>query len=814
MTRIVFSLVLLFALNLTFAQGTGVLIVTVKDKNTQEPLIGATVELPSLNLGSGTDLDGKARLDGIPVGNHNIVFSYLGYKTLTRFNQVFTSGNAVLLTIEMEEDVSTLKEVNVTTTRRNATNVADIITPLSIQSLTTDEIKSNPGGNFDVSRVIQVLPGVGSTSGSVGGFRNDIIIRGGAPNENVYYLDGIEIPVINHFATQGSAGGPTGILNVSFLEDVRLTSSAFDARFDNALASVFEFKQRTGNPERLQGNVRLSGTELALTGEGPLGKNTTLLASARRSYLQLLFSALDLPIRPNYWDFQLKLTHKIDAKTTLNVIGVGAIDEFRFGTPRNTTLEKEYVLSSNPSINQWNYTNGVSLKRLVKNGFWQVALSRSMFDNKIDRFENKQEGVEELRILGLQSQEIENKLRFDMNKYYNGWKLSYGGVVQYVKANTNLFNRIRKEIRDENNNILQPQIAIRYNSQIDFFRYGAFIQTSKAFLDERLGIALGVRSDMNSFTDDGNNPLESLSPRVSVSYAFLPNLRFNASAGDYYKLPIYTVLGFRDENGAFVNRANRYIRSTHYTAGWEYLPSKTWRVTVEGFYKDYSRYPVAVRDGISLANQGGDFGSIGNELVVSTGEGVAYGAEFFLQKKFNGRTYGVLSYTFVRSEFSGVDERLIPSAWDSRHLVSALFGLKLNKGWEIGLKYRYAGGAPFTPFDEAASQLNYGVFGVGILDFAQLNSQRLPAFSQLDIRIDKKWNFSKWTLDLYLDVSNVLAQANPAFPQYTFARNEDNSGFATTNGLPLAPDGSNAIPVILSNNDALVLPTIGFIVEW
>jgi hypothetical protein len=808
-----FALLFILTTNL-YPQGTGVLIATIKDKNTQEPLIGASVEIPSLGLGATSDLDGRARLDGIPVGNHNVVFNYIGYKTLTRFNLVFTSGNAVLINAELEEDVSTLKEVSVTGTRRSATNVADIITPLSIQSLTADEIRSNPGGNFDVSRVIQVLPGVGSTSGSAGGFRNDIIIRGGAPNENVYYLDGIEIPVINHFATQGSAGGPTGILNVSFLEDVRMSSSAFDARFDNALASVFEFKQRTGNPERLQGNVRLSGTELALTGEGPLGKNTTLLASARRSYLQLLFSALDLPIRPNYWDFQLKLTHKIDAKTTLNFIGVGAIDEFKFGELRNATLEKQYILSSNPNINQWNYTNGVSIKRLVKNGFWQVALSRNMFDNRIDRFENKQEGVEELRILGLQSQEIENKLRFDMNKYYQGWKLSYGVVMQYVKANTSLFNRIRKEIRDENDNILQPQVAIRYNSQIDLFRYGAFVQTSKAFFDEKLGIAFGLRTDMNSFTSTGNDPLETLSPRLSASYALLSNLKFNASVGDYYKLPIYTVLGFKNEQGEFINRNNRYTRSIHYTAGWEYLPSKSWRLTLEGFYKDYSRYPVAVRDGISLANQGGEFGSIGNEEVQSIGNGLAYGAEFFLQKKFNGRTYGVLSYTYVRSEFSGVDGRLIPSTWDSRHLVSALFGWSLNRGWELGIKYRYAGGAPFTPFDLEASRLNYSVLGLGILDFNRLNSDRLSPFSQLDIRIDKKWNYSKWTLDLFLDVTNVLAQSNPAFPQYTFARNQENTGFATSDGQPLAPNGSNAIPVILSNNDALVLPTIGFIIEW
>lgn len=812
--KLILFILFLTGYSAVFSQSTGTLIATVRDRNTQELLPGAIIELPALNIGVGTDENGKASLDGIPVGNHNIVVTYIGYKPLTRYNQVFTSGNAVLLNFELEDDISSLGEVNITAAKQSATNVADIVTPLSVQSLTSDEIKSNPGGNFDISRVIQVLPGVGGTNGSVGGYRNDIIIRGGAPNENVFYLDGIEIPVINHFATQGSAGGPTGILNVSFLEDVKLSSSAFDARFDNALASVFEFKQRTGNPERFQGNVRLSGTELALTSEGPIGEKTTILGSARRSYLQLLFDVLDLPIRPNYWDFQLKVQHQADAKTTINFIGVGAIDEFKFGTPKNSSLEKEYILRSNPNINQWNYTTGVSVKRLVDQGFWQLALSRNMFDNSINRFEDNQEGNEDLRILGLESQEIENKLRFDMNKYIGGWKLSYGFVAQYVKFNSDLYNRIRKEITDENGNVIQPEFAFEYNSAIEFYRYGLFFQSSKRFFNERLGLAMGIRTDMNSFTETGNNPLRTISPRVSVSYELTPGWRLNASVGDYYKLPIYTVLGFRNEAGVLQNQDNEYIRSTHYTGGVEYLPATDWRVTVEGFYKQYSNYPVSLRDGISLANQGGDFNSIGNEAVSSSGEGQAYGFEVFLQKKFTGRFYGVLSYTYVRSEFSGTDGVLLPSAWDSRHLLSGLLGYKFNRGWEVGLKYRYAAGAPLTPFDLEASQLNYAALGVGILDYTRLNSERLSAFNQMDIRIDKKWNFRNWGLDVFVDVTNILLAANPAFPQYTFERTADNSGFATSDGGPFQADGSNAIPVILDNNNVSVIPTIGFIVEW
>jgi hypothetical protein len=656
---------------------------------------------------------------------------------------------------------------------------------------------------------------VGGTAGSVGGFRNDIVIRGGAPNENVYYLDGIEIPVINHFSTQGSAGGPAGILNVSFIEDVTLVSSAFDARYDNVLSSVLQFRQREGNPDRFQGNVRLSATELAATVEGPLSSRTTFLASARRSYLQFLFQAIDLPIRPNYWDFQYKVSHKLSDKTTLTAIGVGAIDEFSFAEPKESSAEKEYILRSNPSINQWNYTTGFALRHRIANGYWNLALSRNMLDNSLDRFEDRQEGDESRRLLRVRSQEIENKLRFDYNQFVGGWRYAFGGVGQFVKFNNSVFSRIRREIRDENDNLLQPGLSVGFNTALDFFRFGAFGQVTRSLLAERLTLSLGVRTDLNTFTDTGLNPLQTLSPRLSASYALAERWRANASVGRYYKLPIYTVLGFQDERGTFLNKDNRYIQSYHYVAGLEYLPTEASRITVEGFLKHYDHYPVSVRDGISLANQGGEFGAIGNEQVASVGLGRAYGLEVFFQQKLTNNLFAVASYTYVRSEFTGLNrQQYISSAWDNRHLFSGQLGRKFGRGWELGLKYRYAGGAPFTPFDLEASQQNYASLGVGVLDYSQLNSQRLRSFNQFDFRLDKKINFRRTTLDLFLDVSNAFVQKNPAYPQFTFLRNEANTGFATTDGGPLRPDGANARPLILSNEDATLLPTIGFILEF
>lgn len=805
-------LLLAFLLPTLVLAQEGVITGTIRDVNTQEPLIGVSVLLVGSQLGTVSDESGKYRLDGVPLGSYTVQAAYLGYQPQSKFNINVTSGNVQILNFEMAPAASELQQVEVVASRAQSAAVADLVTPLSVQSLSTEEIRSNPGGNFDISKVVQVLPGV-ATSGTGGGSRNDLIIRGGAPNENVYYLDGIEIPLINHFTTQGSAGGATGILNVSFIEDLKVSSSAFDARYNNALSSVFEFRQRYGNPERFSGNVRLSGSEFATTFEGPISSKTTYLVSARRSYLQFLFKLLDLPIRPNYWDFQYKVDHKIDSKTSLSFLGVGAIDEFSFGVPRNSTPENEYILRSIPLNNQWNYTTGLAVKRLVTDGYINLALSRNAFNIDLEKSEAVQTGEASQLALKSTSRETENKLRLDVNKYQNGFKYAYGVSGQYVQFANDIFSAIRQEVRDENGQQVQPAQTINYDTKLDFFRYGAFGQVSRSVLENRLGLSFGLRTDMNTFTEEGRNPLNTLSPRLALSYFLSEKWTLNASSGIYYKLPIYTVLGYQ-QNGEYLNKAADYTRSVHYVLGAEFLPRLDLRFTLEGFYKDYDNYPVSLRDGISLANQGGDFGSIGNEAVSTTGNGRAYGMEFYLQKKLTGTVFSVLSYTYVISEFAGTDGRYISSAWDYRHLVSGLVGKKLPRNWELGAKYRFAGGAPSTPFDLAASQRNYGALGVGILDYSRLNSERLRPFSQLDVRIDKKWNFNRITLDLFLDIANVLASKTPGYDRYTFERNADNTGFATTDAAPLRDDGSNAIPVILKNDDGNLVPTLGFIVEF
>ncbi len=806
-------IVQLFIVTSGLTQGTGRIGGAITDKNSLLPVGGLTVTLEPGQLSSTADSSGRFRFEGIIPGTYRIRISGVGFIDNILNNVVVTSGNESNLSIQMERAVGELGTI-IISGRKNTARAASLESPLSVQRLTTEDIKANPGGNFDISKVIQSLPGVGGGVGG-GGFRNDIIIRGGAPSENVFYLDGIEVPIINHFSTQGSGGGPQGILNVSFIEDVRLSTSAFDARYDNTLSSVFQFRQKNGNPNRLQGNVRLSATELAATFDGPLSKNTTFIASARRSYLQLLFKTLDLPIRPNYWDFQFKTTTKINSKTTLSVLGIGAIDEFSFAVPKESTPEKTYSINSSPSVNQWSYTVGATLRRLTDKGYWNISLSRNTLDNTADKYEDNENPVEAERTLRINSRETENKLRFDQTINYESVKLTWGASLQYVDFDNSFFQQFRPELTDDQGNIIQEAEIFTSDGELGFLRYGAFIQAGKRVLNNRLALSAGLRMDANNLSSSEGNPLKQLSPRVSASYALTDQWNVSASFGIYYRLPGYPQLAFQQVQGSmsFPNPGD-YIRSTHYVTGVEFLPSSDTRFTVEGFYKQYGNYPVSVSDGISLANKGTDFGAVGNEPVIQDGRGRAYGIEFFAQQKLTKRFFGVLSYTFYRSEFTGINNRYIRANWDNRHLLSLTWGYKFKGNWELGLKFRYQGAAPYTPFDLPASQLNYLTLGTGILDFARTNTNALAAFHASDVRIDKKWNFRRFTLDIFLDVSNWYVSKNPGLPNYTFQRNADNTAFVTTDGFPIQQNGSNAIPVILPNDDPSVLPTLGFIIEF
>ncbi len=782
----IFLSLLFFQSNLQ-AQSVGSLMGYVKDSKTEEPLIGATVQLIGTSIGAVTDLNGFYKIENIQPQTYSIAVSFIGYKTQNVYNVVVRSGGNPDINFALDEVAEELEGVVITSNPFQKLQE----TPLSVQRLSQEEIATYPGGNNDIAKVVQSLPGV---SGSVGGFRNDVIIRGGAPNENVYYLDGILMPNINIFSRQGSAGGPVGLLNVSFFEGVTLTTSSFGAQYDNVLSGVLQFDQRDGNNRNLKTNIRLSSSEAALTLEGPLFKRgqesskTSFIVSARRSYLQLLFQALDLPFLPDYWDYQYKISHKIDDYNDLIITGVGSIDDFSVNVPDNIDADQQATLDQIPVIQQWSTTAGMSWKRRFKDGsgFMTTALSTNILSNDFKQFEEA--ATETGLYLTNVSREQETKLRYNYTKFLKDWTLTAGSIIQNA---------------DYTNNTEDLVNGFQFNNSLNFWRYGVYAQASKNFLAERLGISGGIRIDGNSFTDNGDDLLRTFSPRFSVSYQLDTEAKWtaNASLGRYYKIPPYTILGFTNNNGLYANRNAEYIQSDHIVAGIEHLVTPTARITVEGFYKKYDNYPVSLTDSVSLANLGGDFSVLGNEPILSVGLGRTYGMEFLFQKKLNKNFYAILAYTLYKSEYTAFDrEDYISSTWDNGTLVTFTGGYKFGRNWEISARVRYLGKTPYAPVDQQATLANYPAI---VRDYSRQGTVTLDPFNQTDLRIDKKWNLKGFTLNVFLELQNLLSQDSPSEPTFGLVRDDT--------GAIIQP---RTLTEIEDLDAGSLLPSIGIVIDF
>jgi len=800
MKRHLLTLILLiFSLN-AFSQGS--ISGRIFNPVNNDPVPFANVLVLQTELGAISDEDGFYEIKNVPPGLYNVRASFVGYKTATAYEIQVTQSRPVQLDFELREDASELSEVVVDSEFSRSEE-----TPLSVRRLNANEIERYPGGNRDISRVIQSLPGVASSAG----FRNDIIIRGGAPNENKFYVDEIEVPVINHFATQGSSGGPVGILNVNLIKNVDLIAGGFPANRMDALSSFFEFTLKEGRRDKMATQLTLGASELTISNEGPIGEKTTYLVSARRSYLQGLFRLIGLPFLPTFNDFQVKTTTKLDDKTELTFIGVGAIDNFALNqdVPDEETederIDRLYLLDVLPIQSQWNYATGLKLKRFRENGFWTFILSRNMLNNESFKYAGNDNSNEANLLFRYQSQESENKFRAENSIFGKGYTLKYGVNYQYSRFFINNFDRSALASTSE---------VIDVESTSNFNQYGAFVSGSKNFYNDRLLVTGGIRMDGADFAATASNPLNQLSPRISFSYQLKPNFFVTANGGIYYQKPAYTVLGFQDNDGVLVNRENdvRFIRNSQLIGGIELLvPEKNRRFTAEAFYKRYSNYPSSVRNGIALANLGADFGVIGNEAVISNAEGRAYGIEFLAQQRLFNNFYGIAAVTLVRSEFTNPNtEGFVPSSWDNRFIVSLTAGKRFGKNWELGARWRFLGGTPYTPIDVEESALisNWDLRGQPILDFTRINGVRLPAFHQLDLRLDKKYFYKNWNFNWYIDVQNAYnfqAQQPPLL-----IPNRDAAG-----GLVVDPTDPTRYSLrSLENTAGTLLPTVGIIVEF
>lgn len=713
----------------------------VIDKSTRQPLEFVNVLVVGLGIGASTDANGNFLITQVPPGIYRLQASFLGYKTeLTpeyRVNHV-----TPYVQIELEEENASLNEVVVAASPFQKVPES----PVSLRVIGLQEIEKAPGANRDISKVVQNYPGVAF---SPIGYRNDLIVRGGGPSENRFYLDGVEIPNINHFSTQGASGGPVGLIDADLIRSVKFYSGAFPADKGNALSSVLDFSLRDGDMERNSLKATLGASEVSLSSNGHIGNKTSYLVSVRQSYLQALFKILGLPFLPAYTDASFKIKTRFDSHNELNLLGLGGIDRMKL----NLGIEgedAEYMLSYLPEINQETYTVGGVYRHYSQRHVQSIVLSQSYLNNRNVKYRDNDESSEENLTLRLGSIEQETKLRMENTSSWSVWKVKAGFDLNYSRYKSNEYRKVFANALREYD----------YHTDLSLWRWGMFASVDYAAPDKSFTASMGVRTDGNNYSDKMKELWRQLSPRLSVSYQLIEGLTLSGHVGLYYQLPSYTALGFKGEEGEYVNRHLDYISVSQESLGLSWTPNENMELSAEGFYKLYGHMPFSLSDQIPLYCKGNDYGTIGNEALSSEAKGRSYGVELMFKWLLTQKLNLSSSLTIFKSEFKdGEQGSYVPSAWDNRFILNMSGTYNFPKHWSLGAKVSCIGGSPYTPYDVEKSSLveAWNVQGRAYYDYSRYNQERLPVFGQLDVRVDKTFYLKKCMLGFYLDIQNITA---------------------------------------------------------
>ena len=764
---------------------------TVIDKSSRQPLEFINVMIVGLNKGGVTNAEGKFSIGQVPPGIYRLQASAIGYKTVTT-PEYMLSTRDLHIQIEMEENQTELEGVTVTASpfRR------DIESPVSLRIIGLQEIEKSPGANRDISRIVQSYPGVAF---SPIGYRNDLIVRGGSPSENRFYLDGVEIPNINHFSTQGASGGPVGILNADLIREVNFYTGAFPTDKGNALSSVLDFKLRDGDMERNSLKATLGASEVSLASNGHLGKKTSYLVSVRQSYLQFLFDMLGLPFLPTFTDAQFKLKTRFDARNELTVLGLGGIDKMKLNTKADDE-DNEYILSYLPKIQQETFTLGAVYRHYAGAHVQSVVASHSYLNNRNTKYQQNDESDPEHLMLRLRSTEQNTQLRLENSSSFRNWKVTVGTSLDYSQYSNTTFQKVYTDRAQ----------TFDYHTYLGIMRWGLFGTVNHTSIDERFTASLGLRADANNYSAAMKDLSDQLSPRLSLSYQLTEHWSLSGNAGLYYQLPPYTALGFKNNNGLYANKyALRYMQVSQGSVGLNWRKGDTFEVSVEGFYKDYDKIPLSVADGIPLTCKGNDYGVIGNELLTSTAQGRSYGAELLLKWLVAKKLNLASSFTLFKSEYrTDKESEYIASAWDNRFIFNLRGTYNLPRHWSVGMKVSCIGGAPYTPYDADKSSLvtAWNAQGKPYYDYTRYNEERLPAFTQVDIRIDKTFYLKRCMLGFYIDLQNIagskLKQADVLM----------STGVIKNPDAPIAEQ--RYVMKSLKQESGTLLPTLGITFEY
>jgi hypothetical protein len=728
------------------AQNNGMVTGKVLDATTMEPAPFANVIVLGTNYGDATDIEGTFEITNVPPGSYQVRASSVGYQAKTKTDVIVSNARPVELEFRLPSTAVELNEVTVT---------SDYFTsaPTEVNSVRTlgyEELRRSPGGFEDVLRAVAVLPGVAQADAG----RNDLVVRGGAPSENLYLVDGVPVPNINHFGTQGATGGPTSYVNLDFVENVAFSTGGFPVVYGDKLSSTLRVDLREGRKDQWGGKATVAATQFGLNLEGPIGEKANVLFSIRRSYLDFIFKAADFGFVPEYYDLFLKATYEPSPENKFSFFTIGAYDVVNFF---NDTEEQKLDNWRILGTDQTQYFAAFTWRRLLDDGYVNSSVSRvyTDYDSRQDSFD--------VPIFRNQSLEVERTFKTELVYQFMEFSETHvGGSATLARADNRIFFP-SAFVTTFGETLPTNDIDETH----DYLKWAAFANWTQTFA-HKLTVNLGARTDYF----DGIDDKQTFSPRASAAYRLSDLFTISASVGVYHQAPSYIWLADGDRNDDL-----KQIRATQYVGGVAYRLREDSRVNVEAYVKDYADYPTStLRPYLALANTGGGFGgpddnysAFGLEDLTPKAEGYSRGVEFSAQKKLSELPfYGIMSVTLGETHFTALDGVERPGLYDQRVIVSASGGYQPNERWIFSAKFQFATGRPHTPYYAPN----------GWQKTSEYLSERLDPTHRLDLRVDRRWFFDWGTLIAFLDVQNVYNRNNVQSVRWDYAEQKEDRASA------------------------------------
>ncbi len=692
----------------------GIVSGTVVDAATQQPLPGVSLRVRNSDKGAVSKKDGTYRITGVDVGIVQIEVRLLGYRPRVESDVFVRSGRVTIVNTGLHESSVDMDEVLVTANYFD--NGADA--NVSTVSFNAEELRRSAASVGDLNRALLNLPSVTQPEDEA----NDLVVRGGSPMENGYYIDGLYTPNINHFPQQGATGGNISIVNMDFVENLTMSAGGFDATYGDRTSAIIDVSFREGNRERLQGQIDLNMTGFGGNIEGPIGNAGSYMVSGRRSYLDAIVALLDVGKAPNFGDVQGKIVFDPGAGHRISALGIYGVSDFKrpkdvAQTEGNSTYGDEGYHVSTSGLT-WRALWGESV---VTN----TALSYSHIDARNTWSSVDRDSLVELTTV--------NDDVFNLRSV-TAWTIADGSHLE---------GGIEARQR-----IMRSEDSERPTSQ----SFDAGWMAGFASFRQRLGrltLTAGIRGTystaMRRWTVD---------PRFQASYQVSEPFWITASAGVFHQeLPPFLLA--QDPS----NLRRDVPRAMHGIVGVNWLPMPDVKISLEGYVKEYDRFPLSANvPYLFVVDQvAGDVSNYGQYGVFSdSGSAYTRGVELLVQKRLSGHWYGTAGASYFRSRYRDFDGTWRNRTFDNRLVLNLLIGYAPDSAWIFSARFVYAGGKAVTPVDPVASR----ALGRTVRDVANTNTDYLPAYHSLSLRADKRWYFMGASLTTYLNVVNIYNRKN------------------------------------------------------